>query len=397
MTEAHDEDEWRKRITAVLRDGAQFVLLDNLKAPLNSAHLAAVLTSDDWTDRILGKSETVRIPNRAAWVATGNNLRMDGDIVRRTVWVRLDARTDRPWERDGFQHDPFMPWVRANRHELVWALLVVVQNWLVSGRPKWGGKPMGTFESWAETIGGILAAAGIKGFLENREALYEYADGETEEWRAFTAAWWERFENRELKANDLLPLIGEGEHLSSLVGAGGREVTPQQLRIRLGRALQQRRDRLVGRFFIRRVGQDSHRKGTLYRLDIAESREEPQRLSANSPHDLGPVSDSNAESAESAESYFHPHAGRTDDATPQQDVARTHIERRPDHSPQTPHSPQTDSGEVPKPAESGAPRLSAGCTCLRCPANAGGRCNCGRYWRDDAKGLRCWHDKEAQS
>ena len=39
MTEAHDEDEMRKRITALLRDGSQINLIDNVKRPLQSAHL----------------------------------------------------------------------------------------------------------------------------------------------------------------------------------------------------------------------------------------------------------------------------------------------------------------------------------------------------------------------
>ena len=39
MTEGRDEDEWRKRITAVLSRGPSFVVLDNIRNTLDSAAL----------------------------------------------------------------------------------------------------------------------------------------------------------------------------------------------------------------------------------------------------------------------------------------------------------------------------------------------------------------------
>ncbi len=64
MTEGRDEDEWRKRLTARLRGGATAVLIDNLRHRLETANLAAALTSTRWEDRLLGTSDTVRLPVR---------------------------------------------------------------------------------------------------------------------------------------------------------------------------------------------------------------------------------------------------------------------------------------------------------------------------------------------
>lgn len=49
---------------------------------------------------------------------------------------------------------------------------------------------MGSFESWASVVGGVLEAAGVEGFLENREARVadlseEDGDGTAE----FLRAW----------------------------------------------------------------------------------------------------------------------------------------------------------------------------------------------------------------
>jgi hypothetical protein len=49
---------------------------------------------------------------------------------------------------------------------------------------------LGSFEAWAEIVGGMVAFAGIPGFLGNLEALYEKADEGGAEWEGFLSAWW---------------------------------------------------------------------------------------------------------------------------------------------------------------------------------------------------------------
>ena len=135
VAQAGDDDEWRKRITAVLRDGLPAVLVDNVTKPLDAGSLAMALTAAYWTDRVLGASETVRLPVRCAWVASANNPTFSTEIARRTVRVRIDPRTDRPWERTGWRHPELLSWVDEHRPLLVWAALTLVRRWLARGRP----------------------------------------------------------------------------------------------------------------------------------------------------------------------------------------------------------------------------------------------------------------------
>lgn len=116
-TEARDEDEWRKRITAKLLGSPAHVLIDNLRRPLDSAALSAAITAPAWEDRILGKSEMIRMPVRCCWVATGNNPSVSDEIARRTVRIRLDAREERPQMRTGFRHADLRAW--ATRHAAI--------------------------------------------------------------------------------------------------------------------------------------------------------------------------------------------------------------------------------------------------------------------------------------
>ena len=266
MTQPRAGEEFRKRITALLLQGALFVLMDNLKDRIDSAELAAVLTASIWEDRILGVSEMARVPNRALWVAIGNHVDLDVELARRAALIRIDPGVERPWERSGFKHYPLARWVRAERHRLVWALLVLVRRWVIAGRPRWRGPPMGSFESWAETIGGILQVAGIPGFLTNRESLFDRADRATGEWRRFVAAWRQKYGETVVGVQDLLPLIVDG-HLPHLFATAA--ATVRSTSTRLGKALQAQRDRVVGSHVIRYVGTDTKTKAKHYRLEPA--------------------------------------------------------------------------------------------------------------------------------
>ena len=74
-----------------------FNVFDNVDQPLEHGSLALVLTATEWAGRILGRSETARYPNRAAWSANGNNLVLRGDIASRSYRIRMVAEDAQPW------------------------------------------------------------------------------------------------------------------------------------------------------------------------------------------------------------------------------------------------------------------------------------------------------------
>jgi len=345
MTEARSEEELRKRITALLCTGRSIVLFDNIRQPLESGTLSALLTAPTWSDRLLGKTQTVELPNRTVWLATGNNLQLNNEIARRTAWIRLDAKVDRPWERTSFRHGNLIRWLQRHRHELVWALLVLVQHWMVQGRPPWQGKSLGSYEAWSSVIGGILQAAGIEGFLANREELYRRTDAETEEWRIFVAAWWETHADAPLKASDLFQLALQWDLLSSVFATARDNASERALKTRLGKALSQRRDRRYGNFFVRTLGQDSHQKTALYRLELAPSPDNSAgRLApddqrpANVPQDNPSTPDTIAGRAGHAGPVFNARAEKSEGQQKEEGIEK--------NVPQLPQVPQTDTNSA---------------------------------------------------
>jgi len=192
--DAGDETEWAKVLTTKLLSSPSVVVLDNLSAELRSPMLATAISEARLTSRILGSNTEVSAPARWVWAATGRNTTLHEELMLRSVLIRLMPKTERPEERSGFKHGNQLEWVAANRDNLVTAIITIVRNWLENANRKpFAGRAKGRFESWVSTMGGILAAAGIEGFLDNEKELRSTSAPEADAFRNFVMAWWETY------------------------------------------------------------------------------------------------------------------------------------------------------------------------------------------------------------
>jgi hypothetical protein len=254
------EDEWRKQITSVLLSGEAVIIIDNVFEPLKAIALDTALTAENWSDRMLGRNEQVILPQRATWIATGNNLRLGGELPRRCYRIRLDARMERPWNREvgEFLHPHLSQWGRANRRAIVRALLILIRAWFSAACPAFKSPPLGGFEEWARLAGGILGHAGYENFLGGLEAMYEETGGESMEWACFLQAAHDVYGNELVTAAQLTKALQQRERFrNALPGAlaeayASDHVTFARL---LGRALAKHADvRCQGGIYVRRAG-----------------------------------------------------------------------------------------------------------------------------------------------
>lgn len=136
---ADNDTELEKLITSTFTVESGAVIFDNLAEGevIASPILANLLTNPMWSSRILGKSGMGAWPNDRLWMATGNNLRVGGDIASRSVCVRLKPAAPHPESRTGFQIPDLQGWIKdpANRARLLWQLLVLVADWVAAGTP----------------------------------------------------------------------------------------------------------------------------------------------------------------------------------------------------------------------------------------------------------------------
>lgn len=210
------ENEWRKRITSLVLDGRPIAVIDNIEGVLRSPTLCALLTSTTWSDRILGRSEMVERPHRICWMATGNNIRLAGDLPRRCYKVRLDAKHSRPWQRNvqGFKHPQLLQWVKDNRGQLLAAIFTLARAWIQAGRPEptRDVPDIGSFEEWRRVIGGILEHAGIPSFLGNLDQMYEKAI-EEDGIEGFLEACYDTWGDRPMTTREIKKQVERNENL----------------------------------------------------------------------------------------------------------------------------------------------------------------------------------------
>jgi hypothetical protein len=126
------EDEMRKRITSMVLQGLTSLNLDNYSKPIAGDSLNALLTTNEWTDRQLGSNTIVKLPVCCTLAATGNNLTVRGDMVRRSLVIKLNAGVEHP-ERRSFLVKDLPGYVREHRPRLLKALFTILKGYQQSG------------------------------------------------------------------------------------------------------------------------------------------------------------------------------------------------------------------------------------------------------------------------
>ena len=166
QTPPRSDDEMKKTLTACFVDGIRCVYFDNANV-LNSASFASVLTAEIYAARILGVSKMLRVPVQVQWVGSGNNTELSGELYRRTVDIRMDAKMANPEDRDvsGFRIKDLKSWVREHQAEQVCAALTIIQYWVNQGMPAGAGSKA-SYEAWAAKMSGLFDCIGVRGFLE---------------------------------------------------------------------------------------------------------------------------------------------------------------------------------------------------------------------------------------
>jgi len=190
ITWTGDDEELRKTLTSVMTGQEGVITFDNLPegTVVRSAVLSKLLTDRTWGDRMLGKNGLGQFINDRLWMATGNNLRIGGDMATRSVVIAIDPQMPHPERRSGFAIADLESWIRepANQRDLLTAVLVLVADWAAAGCPEADVVPVRQFTKWARVCGGLLAHHKVDGFLANQGAV-EDMDDDDADWVGFLA------------------------------------------------------------------------------------------------------------------------------------------------------------------------------------------------------------------
>jgi hypothetical protein len=100
----------------------------------------------------------------------------------------------------------------------------------------------GSYESWLDVMGGVLAVAGIDGLLTNRESITGRGDDELNQWRLFIHLW------QEAVARNEIPQEAAAHQLLDMAVSAGLEVEAMGFQSqvkRLGKALSKIEGRVI--------------------------------------------------------------------------------------------------------------------------------------------------------
>lgn len=188
-TYTNDENELRKRITALALGGDRLVLFDNLNGRFGNGVLDAALTATAWKDRVLGVNRMAEAPLFMTWFATGNNVLIADDTARRTCHIRLESAEERPEERRGFRHPDLYAWLQANRPRLLGGALTILRAYCVAGRPGLGLTPWGSFNAWSRLVRQAVVWLGLPDPGETRLQLQARSDVAAESMGLLLDCW----------------------------------------------------------------------------------------------------------------------------------------------------------------------------------------------------------------
>jgi len=189
MSNPKDDDECRKRITALALAGDTLCLIDNIIGGLGCASLDAALTGTVWKDRILKASEIVELPLLVTWSATGNNVVLHADTSRRVAHIRLDSRLENPEQREGFKHPNLKAYIREQRPKLLADALTILSAFCRAGRPQQKLPTWGSFEGWSDLVRQAVLWCGQSDPGATRTELVEQSDREAIALRELLAEW----------------------------------------------------------------------------------------------------------------------------------------------------------------------------------------------------------------
>ena len=269
---SENKEELDKRLSAVAFGAKPILHLNNLDFDLESSLLNQMITEGIVDIRPFGKNDqTISCDCRGTTIfANGNNVRIIGDLVRRTLSCRLDAKSETPETRT-FKFDP-VEYIKKDRGKYLAAVFTIVRGYMAAGCPRMEASPLAGFDGWTRMVRQPLIWLGLADPVKSmedaraldpeRSALRQRIDGLAEVFGSqfFTAADVLR-KAKATTANNQWDVIASHPGLvEAFIRPDGRPISSKSI----GNQLIKDLDRVSGGRWIKRVVADPH--GNQYQI-----------------------------------------------------------------------------------------------------------------------------------
>lgn len=173
-----EQEELGKILASYALAGARQILFDNVPAGVEfgGGELDQAITARDAVElRVLGRTEVRRLPWSAVIMASGNNIQLGEDTIRRVLVARLESPLENPEDRTDFRHPHLFQWILSERPRLVVAALTILRAFARFGGHQHDGPAWGSFEAWSRLVPGAIVFAGGADPMGARPSLDTHA------------------------------------------------------------------------------------------------------------------------------------------------------------------------------------------------------------------------------
>ena len=152
---ADNAAETEKRVGARAIMAPPIISIDNVNGLLAGDLICQMITQSVTGVRVLGESRIVDVTNSYVMFATGNNIRIAGDLTRRCLICSLDPQVERPEERS-FAGNPLEQALRQRSRYVSAALTILRAHSLAGYAGQEGLPPLAGFGEWTRVVRGAL-------------------------------------------------------------------------------------------------------------------------------------------------------------------------------------------------------------------------------------------------
>lgn len=160
------DSELSKTLAKIARHGSPVVNFDNADTTMIGGDVLEdiISTPNEYSFRILGKTDGMTVPWRTVIFVTANNADWTRGMNRRIIHLRLESPFEKPESRplDSYVHPEragvLFDYAVKHRHQYVTQALKIVRAYVVAGCPN--KLTIGTFERWAALVPSAIVWAG---------------------------------------------------------------------------------------------------------------------------------------------------------------------------------------------------------------------------------------------
>ena len=207
-----ETSEFEKELLSQLMKGKNYIFMDDVTTKVQSSFLNMALTSRYVDKRLLGMNTIATVYSGMPFVLTANNPAMSDDIKNRVYLLDIL----KPEEGKKFTHTKPETYAKEIGPKILRALFTLYNNWVKNEECKpFTAKRIDGFIEWSVTIGGILQAAGIKGFLDDTMKQIKEVDQKLEQAADMAKAWYEAHKSDWKRVKDILAFMVQAGYVKA--------------------------------------------------------------------------------------------------------------------------------------------------------------------------------------